>query len=125
MEWRSRFILPVCPPLRQRGEARKEKPERHANRQRVARVDGATCLLGQLVGGGFRRVGVLLSLFAFAEILFDDAGAADDEAHHQRRPQQRPGLLQRKLGEHFDQKPQAHYDDEGPKEIECKFQHKI
>ena len=49
----------------------------------------------------------------------------DDEAHHQRRPQQRPGLLQRKVSEHFDQKPQAHYDDEGPKEVECKFQHKI
>ena len=101
------------------------KPERHANRQRAARVDGSTRLLCQLVGCGFRRVGVLLFLFAFAEILFDDSGAADDEAHHQRRPQQCPGLLQRKVSEHFDQKPQAHYDEEGPKEIECKFQHKI
>lgn len=101
------------------------KTERHANRQRAARVDGSTCLLCQLVGCGFRRVGVLLSLFAFAEILFDDSGAADDEAHHQRRPQQCPGLLQRKVSEHFDQKPQAHYDEEGSKEVECKFQHKI
>ena len=85
------------------GERR--NPERHANRQRAARGYGSTRLLCQLVGCGFRRVGVLLFLFAFAEILFDEAGAADDEAHHQRRPQQRPGLLQRKVREHFDQKP--------------------
>ena len=63
-------------------------------------------------------MGVLLSLFAFEEILFDDSGSAADEAHHQRRPQQRPGLPQRKLGEHFDQKPQAHYDEERSKEVE-------
>ena len=101
------------------------KPERHANRQRAARVYGSTRSLCQLVGCGFRLVGVLLFLFAFAEILLYDVGAADEKAQHQRRPQQRPGLLQRKLGEHFEQKPQAHYDEEGLKEIECKFQHKI